>query len=159
MSKIRKQLTIKDSSAKDLEAALQNLLANYHMSYLNTHGFHWNVKGEIFFNLHQVLNDLYDELLVKVDEVAERLLSLGFTPIHTAVDFQEYSSIKPQQNLSDPQKIATAVLQDLEVILGSQRKVREIADEAGDYGTVNQMEDYIQQTEKHIWMWSAFLGN
>jgi starvation-inducible DNA-binding protein len=158
MPNFRPQLGLSDQKAEILEQELQTLLANYQIAQINTHGFHWNIKGELFFNLHSTLEDLYNDLFTKVDEVAERLLSLGFTPIHTAEQFVEYSNIVSHADVHKHNNIATHVLNDLEIILSQLRKVRNVADEASDNGTVNQMEDFIQQTEKHIWMWSAFLN-
>lgn len=59
--------------AKELANKLNELLANYSIFYQNTRGFHWNIKGEKFFELHLKFEELYNDLLLKIDEVAERL--------------------------------------------------------------------------------------
>ena len=59
---------------------LNELLANYSIFYQNTRGFHWNIKGDKFFELHVKFEELYNDLKVKIDEVAERILTLGYTP-------------------------------------------------------------------------------
>jgi len=48
--------------------------------YQNTHGYHWNIKGEKFFELHLKFEELYNELLLKIDAIAEPILILGHTP-------------------------------------------------------------------------------
>ena len=66
--------------AKKLAEKLNELLANYSIFYQNTRGYHWNIKGEKFFELHLKFEELYNDLLIKIDEVAERILTLGASP-------------------------------------------------------------------------------
>jgi starvation-inducible DNA-binding protein len=73
---------LNDTEAKKLAEKLSELLANYSIFYQNTRGFHWNIKGEKFFELHLKFEELYNDLLIKIDEVAERILTLGFSPAH-----------------------------------------------------------------------------
>lgn len=67
------------NAAKELAIKLNELLANYSIFYQNTRGFHWNIKGQKFFELHLKFEELYNDLLLKIDEVAERILTLGYT--------------------------------------------------------------------------------
>ena len=67
------------NKAKQLSEKLNVLLADYSLFYQNTRGFHWNIKGEKFFELHVKFEKLYNDLLLKIDEVAERILTLGHT--------------------------------------------------------------------------------
>ena len=61
------------AKSEKLANLLNDLLANYSTFYQNARGFHWNVKGEKFFELHLKFEELYNELFVKIDEVAERI--------------------------------------------------------------------------------------
>lgn len=67
--------------AKALAVHLNQLLAHYQVLYMNTRGYHWNVKGQEFFELHLKFEEIYTDLQTKIDELAERILTLGFTPI------------------------------------------------------------------------------
>ena len=67
-------LDVKKSA--ELAAKLNTLLANYSIFYQNTRGYHWNIKGEKFFELHLKFEELYNDLFIKIDEVAERILTL-----------------------------------------------------------------------------------
>ncbi len=136
---------------------LQQLLANYHIFYMNTRGFHWNIQGRKFFELHVKFEELYNNLQVKIDEVAERILTLGKSPVHAYSDFIEMSEIEEKKNVSSGDECVTAILDSLKTILVMQREVAVIAQEAGDEGTNAQMSDYIREQEKMVWMYSSFL--
>jgi len=49
--------------AQKLAQKLNDLLANYSIFYQNTRGYHWNIKGEKFFELHMKFEELYNDLL------------------------------------------------------------------------------------------------
>ena len=59
-----------------LAAELNKLLASYQILYMNVRGFHWNIRGNQFFELHLKFEEIYNDLLLKVDALAERILTL-----------------------------------------------------------------------------------
>ena len=77
------KIGIDQESSKILAQKLNELLANYQIFYMNVHGFHWNIQGDKFFELHPKFEELYTDLLLKIDEIAERILTTGHTPLHT----------------------------------------------------------------------------
>ncbi len=87
--------------AEDLAKKLNELLANYSIFYQNTRGFHWNIKGEMFFELHLKFEELYNDLSLKIDEVAECILTLGHTPEHSYSQYEKSSTIKESKKISD----------------------------------------------------------
>ena len=87
-------------SAEKVAAELNNLLATYQVFYMNVRGYHWNIKGVSFFSLHEKFEEYYDNLVEKVDEIAERILTLGHTPIHAFSEYLTKSRIKEHQNAS-----------------------------------------------------------
>jgi len=60
-------------SNKETIAALNILLADYHMHYQKLRNFHWNVTGSNFFELHEKFEELYEDIKLKIDEIAERI--------------------------------------------------------------------------------------
>ena len=92
---------LKGKSNAEIAEKLNQLLANYEVYYQNLRGFHWNIKGNDFFVLHEKFEELYNEAQLAIDEVAERILTLGEQPLHTYSDFVETSTIKEYKNLSD----------------------------------------------------------
>ena len=146
----------KDSS--NLADKLNELLANYQFFYMNSRGFHWNIKGEKFFELHIKFEELYNDSLVKIDEIAERILTLGFTPLHTYEDYTALSKIKAAKNVSGGNEAIRKILDGYEVLLPLERELLEMSGESNDEGTNALMSDYIREQEKLIWMYSAYLN-
>lgn len=146
------------TQSAELADKLNDLLANYMVFYQNTRGLHWNIKGEKFFELHLKFEELYNNLLLKVDEVAERILTLGATPLHTFADYTGNSAIKALKNVSDGKEGVKAVLDALQIVLTKQRSILTLAADANDEGTNALMSDYIREQEKLVWMYSAYLG-
>ena len=77
---------IDKEKAKELVIKLNDLLANYQLFYQNLRGLHWNIKGKEFFELHLKFEELYNDAVIKIDEIAERILTLEGEPLHTFSD-------------------------------------------------------------------------
>lgn len=146
------------SKAEKLAGKLNNLLADYMMFYQNTRGLHWNIKGEKFFELHLKYEELYTNLQIKVDEVAERVLTLGATPLHTFEDYKATAKINSVKDISDGKLGVQAILDSFEILLIRQRELLNLSADAGDEGTTALMSDYIREQEKLVWMYSSFLN-
>ncbi len=143
--------------AKKIANKLNDLLANYSLFYQNIRGFHWNIKGEKFFELHLKFEELYNDLQLKIDEVAEKILTLGHTPEHTYSQYQSVSTIKESKHKSDGVKAVENILDSFKTIISLQRELLSLSEETGDEGTNALMSDYIRAQEKLVWMYSAFL--
>ena len=149
-------LDIKKS--KQLAEKLNTLLAHYSIFYQNTRGYHWNIKGEKFFELHLKFEELYNDLLLKIDEVAERILTLGYSPQHNYSEYKKASAIKESKQVSDGLKAVQDILNSFRLIIGLQRELLALSADAGDEGTNALMSDYIRAQEKLVWMYSAFMN-
>jgi len=147
----------KDQS-QQLADKLNDLLANYSVFYQNTRGYHWNIKGEKFFELHLKFEELYNDLLLKIDEVAERILTLGHSPKHNYSDYRTVSKIQESKQVTDGIMAVTNILDSFKTIITLQRELLKLSEEARDEGTNALMSDYIRAQEKLMWMYSAFLN-
>lgn len=154
----KNNIGLEKEASKQLAKKLNTLLANYHLFYQNTRGFHWNITGEKFFELHLKFEELYTDLLLKIDEIAERILTLGYTPLHTFSDYVATSSIEEAKNISDGKKAIQSILDSFAVLLPLERELLGLSANANDEGTNALMSDYIRQQEKLVWMYSAYLG-
>lgn len=131
---------------------LNVLLADYHLYYQKLRNFHWNIIGKNFFDLHEKFEELYDDAKIKIDEIAERILTLRFQPISNLTDYLKNSNIKEaESNLSDYEMIHT-LLDDHGILLKQLRKVAKIAEEGEDEGTIDLVGGYIRELEKTSWM-------
>ncbi|MGV6862053.1 MAG: Dps family protein [Putridiphycobacter sp.] len=150
------RIGLNQEKSEALADQLNDLLANYQIFYMNVRGFHWNIKGKKFFELHVKFEELYNDLLLKVDEIAERVLTLAAQPTHSYTTYLEQSEIKEKTNVTDAEGTVSAILDSFEILLKKQRHILNLSDDAGDEGTNALMSDYIREQEKLVWMYSAF---
>lgn len=153
-----KLIGLKEADCKKIADKLNELLADYSIFYQNTRGAHWNIKGDQFFTLHLKFEELYDNLVLKIDEIAERILTLGHTPNHNFSDYIQLSTIKESKEVSDGTKCVENILSSFKVVIELQRELLEITEKAGDEGTYSQMSGYISEQEKEVWMYNSYLG-
>tara|TARA_R110000868_G_scaffold167976_3_gene402540 strand:+ start:80 stop:544 length:465 start_codon:yes stop_codon:yes gene_type:complete len=143
--------------SKNLANKLNNLLAAYQLFYINIRGLHWNIKGEKFFELHVKFEELYNDSFLKIDEIAERIVTLGETPLHSYTAYLENSSIKETTHVSEAREAVQTVLNGFTELLKLEREILSLSADAEDEGTNALMSDYIREHEKSVWMYSAFL--
>ncbi len=151
------RIGLEKNDSETLAKKLNNLLANYQMFYINARGFHWNIAGDKFFELHVKFEEIYTDALVKIDEIAERVLTLGHTPLHSFSSYIEHASIKEAKNISDGNDAVAKLLDGFTTLLGIERDILKLSAEADDEGTNAMMSDYIREQEKTVWMFSAYL--
>jgi starvation-inducible DNA-binding protein len=142
---------------EQLAEKLNTLLANYQLFYANSRAIHWNITGEKFFELHQKFEELYLDAFEKIDEIAERILTLGHTPLHTFSDYMQLAEIKEAKNVSSAHETVQVVLDGYTALLRLEREILALADAANDEGTNALMSDYIRAQEKSVWMYQAFM--
>ncbi len=152
------QIGLEKADMSEVITKLNNLLSTYHVFYLNVRGYHWNVKGEHFFTLHPQFEELYTSLQVQIDEIAERILTLGGTPLHAYSDFTQHTNISEDKNVKDGTSCVKGVVTGLQALIAEQRQVSALAEESEDQGSADLVDAYVQEQEKLVWMYNAFLG-
>ena len=135
---------------------LNVLLADYHLYYQKLRNFHWNVIGKNFFDLHEKFEELYDDAKLKVDEIAERILTLRFQPTSNLSEYLKDSNLKESPSDITDSKMIEILLDDHGSLLKQMRKIVETADSAGDEGTIDLIGAYIRELEKTSWMLDAW---
>ena len=148
---------INKNKALKLSELLNQLLADYQVFYQNLRGFHWNVKGKEFFELHLKFEELYNDAVIKIDEIAERILTLEGEPLHTFSDYLDTSKIKEEKSIVSGVEGIKIVVENFTIIIMTEREILKLADDANDEGTMALMSDYISQTEKTLWMLNSYL--
>lgn len=137
---------------------LNQLLANFQLYYQNLRGIHWNIRGRAFFDLHEKFEELYTDANTKVDEIAERILTLGEIPLHTFEDYSTAAKVPVGKNISVDEMAVRLIVDSLTELLKIERSILESAGEANDEGTLSMMSDFITEQEKTVWMMKAWLG-
>lgn len=145
-------------AAENTAKELQVLLSDFQLFYTNLRGFHWNIKGRGFFQLHEAYEKMYNDAAGKVDEIAERILMLDAVPAHNFSDYLKTSQIKETGVVNNGDEIAKLILDYLKILIAQERKVLEIASEGGDEATVALMSDFISEQEKTVWMVNSYLS-
>lgn len=144
--------------SKALGEELNVLLANFQRYYMNLRGIHWNIKGKRFFDLHAKFEELYDDANLKVDMVAERILTLGEVPLHTFEDYIEVAKVPQGKNVTEDEQAIRLIVDSLKELLKIERRILEASDQAKDEGTNSMMSDFITEQEKTVWMMKAWLA-
>lgn len=155
--KSKNQIGLDTRQSETLVSSLNGLLANYQVFYMNTRGLHWNIKGEKFFELHLKFEELYNNLVLKIDEIAERVLTLGGTPLHSYTDYLKQSAIKETRNVSKGKEGVKLVVDSFQKVIALQRSLLKLSSDADDEGTNALMSDYVREQEKLVWMYTAYL--
>ena len=158
LQNMKNQVGLDQEKSNRLAEKLNLLLADYMMFYINVRGYHWNIKGDKFFELHVKFEELYTSLILKVDEIAERIVTLGVTPKHAYSDYIRSSDLGEELNVSDGVQAVKNILSSFQLLLTKQREILALAADAEDEGTNALMSDYIREQEKMVWMYSSFMG-
>lgn len=146
-----------EKKSKELTEVLNELLANTEVHYQNIRGLHWNIVGNDFFELHVKYEELYNTTMQDIDEIAERIVTLGQRPLHTFSSFVENSSIKELKDVTNGREGMQYLVDAYNTILKIERKALDLSDELNDEGTNALMSDLISVQEKNVWMFNAWL--
>ncbi len=148
-----------ESDLLDTVNNLNQLLANYHVYYQNLRNFHWNIAGRSFFDLHEKFELLYNDAREKIDEIAERILTLRHHPISRLTDYLNFSTVKESKILHSDTEMVSTILKDHKEIITTMRTTIESAGKAGDEGTIDMVGGFLANLEKQSWMLDAWLQN
>ena len=136
-------------------AAISSLLADTYTLYLKTHGYHWNVEGPHFQQLHIQFMEQYTEMWTAVDELAERIRALGHYAPTSYAEMAQLSSIKEETGRPNWQDMVKNLAKGHEQVANHARKVLRIAEEAGDDATADVVGARVTLHEKTAWMLRA----
>ncbi|HZW63726.1 MAG TPA: Dps family protein [Flavobacteriaceae bacterium] len=147
-----------EAKTRNLAVDLNLLLANFQIYYQNLRGIHWNIKGKRFFDLHTKFEELYTDANMKVDLIAERILTLGVTPLHTFDEYTKLAKVPVGKNVSQDENAVRLIVNSLTELLKIERDILQKSDAINDEGTNAMMSDFITEQEKTVWMMKAWLG-
>lgn len=149
-------LNVNQNKIESVVDELNILLADYHIYYQNLRTFHWNILGKNFFDLHQKFEHLYNEARLKIDDLAERILTLGYHPLSKGSQYLEMTSIKEVEIILDDTQMVNTILGNHKIVLMQMSMVLNAAQKAGDEGTADLIGAYIRELEKESWMLNAW---
>lgn len=147
-----------DAQRTSLAQELSKVLADSYAVYLKTHGYHWNVRGPEFFSLHNMFQQQYTEIWGALDDIAERIRSLGELAPQSSSAFGNLTSIHDGDAEKDADAMIKELIKDHGAVIKTAREALKIADDIGDDATADLMTQRLQSHEKTAWMLRATLG-
>ncbi|MBS4216723.1 DNA starvation/stationary phase protection protein [Bacillus sp. FJAT-49711] len=133
-------------------------VANWTVLYMKLHNFHWYVKGSNFFALHAKFEEMYNEAGVHIDELAERILALGGSPIATLKEALEVASVGEAEGNEDANQMVQSLADDFAILISEFNEGIDVAANMGDDTTGDMLIAIHQSLEKNNWMFKAYLG-
>ena len=154
-----KEISLEEKDVRPIVDQLNDLLANYHIHYQKLRGCHWNVKGSHFFTLHVKFEELYSNAQLTIDELAERILTLGKPPYSTFTEYIRISKLKEINTIGmKDTDMVLAIMDDFSKLIEMEREIMTTTAEAGDDGTNDLINSFMQFKEKNNWMLRSFVG-
>jgi starvation-inducible DNA-binding protein len=149
-------LHIEKEQIRPIVKELNVLLADYQLYYQKLRNFHWNVLGKNFFELHIQFEKMYNDTKIKIDETAERIVTLRYHPISNLSEYIKTANLTESSSLLTDTEMVDTLLKDQKTILIQLSKVIEKATNAKDEGTIDLIGGYIRELEKASWMLNAW---
>ena len=137
---------------------LNILLASYNVYYQNLRNYHWNLTGKNFFELHEKFEELYNDAKIKIDEIAERILTLRFRPTSNFSNYLMDTVVAEGGDVEDDVSMVTNILMDHKQMIRVMRNIIQLADKAEDEGTIDLIGGFLKELEKKSWMLDAWLA-
>lgn len=150
---------IEESKRKSIADGLSRLLADSYTLYLKTHNYHWNVTGPMFQTLHLMFETQYTELAIAVDDIAERIRSLGEKAPGSYIEFSKLSSIKEAVGDVDAKDMIGDLVKAQESVIKTARSIFPVAESANDEATADLLTQRITLHEKTAWMLRSLLDS
>lgn len=149
-------LGMDETKVKATVAELNTLLANYHLYYQNLRNFHWNIQGQNFLDLHEKFEQLYDDARLKIDAVAERILTLRMHPVSLFSEYLDRSEVKEAGKVLADIEMVDTILENHKILIENMRRTIAAADKVGDEGTIDMVAGFLSNLEKVSWMLDAW---
>jgi starvation-inducible DNA-binding protein len=155
---MKTDIGIKDQDSKVVAGVLNKLLADENVLYTKARNAHWNVEGPDFHAQHLFFESLYSELAEIIDEVAERVRSIGHYAVGSMKEFLELTQLtETKYKKNDSQGFISELLNDYESLIISLREDIKTAEESNDAGTEDFLVGLLEKHEKTAWMLRAHL--
>lgn len=136
-----------------LSDCLNELLADLNVYFRKLQNYHWNIKGEDFFVIHEKLEEYYNEVFTQIDEVAEHILMIGEEPLGTLQDYLNVSKIEEAKNEKvDRNTVFSELIDGYTKLLDKVQEIKKEADGCFCCATSSLMDEYILDYKKKLWM-------
>lgn len=155
--KMEINIGISEENREAIANELSKVLADSYILYLKTHNYHWNVTGELFHSLHEQFEEQYTELAEAIDEIAERIRSLGYRAPGTFKEFNELTSIEEDTEEPEALEMVRRLAVGNEQVLRTARQALQPANDGEDEATVDLLTRRLDVHSKTAWMLRSHL--
>lgn len=145
-------LGIKASELNSVAKELNKLLASYNIYYQNLRSFHWHIHGNSFFDLHHLFEQYYNQAKSNIDEIAERILTIGHKPDGSLKTYLQNSSIDEAEDLLQDAEMVNCILQNQTILISSMRDIIKTASSKEDEGTIDLIGGMLSKIENEAWL-------
>lgn len=152
ISEVSKSLT-------DTKAVLNQVVADLYVAHIALHQVHWYMRGRGFLVWHPKMDEYMDSLDGYLDEISERLITLGGKPYSTLTEFLQHSEIEEEEGeFRNVEESLERVLAIYRYLIALFQKALDVTDEEGDDVTNDIFVGAKAELEKTVWMLAAELG-
>ncbi len=144
-------------SREQIRQDLNQLLADYMVYYQKLRNYHWNVRGQEFFKLHEKFEEGYLQTADWVDDLAERVLALGGDPYSTLQQFTEHGRLEEDPEAPEAKQMVRNLIDDIDQLNEWSQQIAESAEEVRDRTSANLLDDVIDAQVERQWMFQTFL--
>jgi len=148
---------LNENQRNEIVQGLSHLLADTYGLYLKTHNYHWNVTGQMFQTLHTMFETQYTELAMAVDEIAERIRTLGAFAPGSYSEFSKLSQIKEAHGRLNAKEMVSDLVHGHEIIIKNAKEIITSIEKAKDEASLDLLTQRIQMHEKRAWMLRSIL--
>ncbi len=146
-----------EAGRKEIGEALNKLVADTYVLYMRTHGFHWNVVGPRFVELHKLFEEQYTELHDAADIIAERTRALGERAPTSFAELLKLATISEASGTPKTDEMIRLLAEGNRAAAKSCKNVVDVAEKYDDVGTADLATGRIELHEKAAWMLESLL--
>ncbi len=152
------QTGVRTEDTRQLAQGLARALGETYVLYVKTQGFHWNVVGPLFYGLHKLTEEQYEDLAEAADKLAERIRAMGYPAPNSFKEFVRLSAINEAEGNPPVREMIAQLISDHETIARTFRETVEMANDSGDVVTADLLTDRIYAHDKAAWMFRATIA-
>lgn len=141
----------------ELVSALKRVLGDSFLTYFKAHASHWNVEARSFYADHLFLGEIYAEIYGSIDETAEWLRKIGAYAPTSLASLLSDASVTEDVAVLSPMEMYSSLESSNNTVLVSLMRAYKLAEDAGELGLSNYLQDRIAVHQKHAWMLKSTL--
>jgi starvation-inducible DNA-binding protein len=139
-------------ATKDIEGAMNAILADVFAVYIKTKNFHWHMSGPHFRDYHLLLDEQAEQLFAMTDEIAERVRKIGGLTLRSVGQIAKMTRVSDNDAAYvEPLDMIAELREDNKTLTTRLREAHDVCDEHHDVATASLIENWIDEAERRTW--------